>query len=71
MVVLALERDRNIHFVNTDLLFLKGIYFCSFKPVCVCIWMNVSVGMFTCLPRNEMKNCVFVYTACVVLCVSI
>lgn len=70
MVVLESEGDGNLHFVNTDLLFLKGIYFCSFIEVCVCIWMDVGVGMFTCLCRNKMKNCAFVYPACVVVCVS-
>lgn len=70
MVVLESERNGNLHFVNIDLLFLKGIYFYSFVKVYVCIWMDVSVGMFTCLCRNKMKNCAFVYPACVVVCVS-
>lgn len=71
MVVLESERDRNIHFVNIELLFLKGIYFSSFKNVCVCIWMNVGMWIFTCLHRNKMKNCVSVYTACVGVCISL
>lgn len=37
MVVLESERDRNVHFVNIDLLFLKDVYFSNFKNVCVCI----------------------------------
>lgn len=63
MAVLESERGRSIHFVNIALLFLKGIYFSSFKNVCVCIWMSVGVWMFTCLCRNKMKNYAFVYTA--------
>lgn len=71
MVVLESGRERNMYFVNTDPLFLKGSYFSNFKTVCVCIWMNVGVWMCTCLRRNKMKNSVFVYTACVVVCISI
>jgi len=35
------------------------------------MWMSAGVWMFTCLCINKMKNCVFVYSACVDASISI